>query len=204
MTASALQAMLTLVEQQRQQQQSQIMTEAHQEAAAIVAAVHQQARQRMKEAIRLERRRLDQALKSAQAQQETELRRQSLDLTKRLLHKGRALLDQALVELWQIPEHRATWISALGQRASLFLPPGQWEVHYPSTLDRAELAPVMACASQSGHEPPLLQGMESIQAGLSIGCQDAWVDGTAAGLVADRDGIDALLLAQLQSKGVSL
>lgn len=201
-----LESLLALVEKKRLEQENLLLDQAKTEAREIVRLAHRQAKSRMGEAIGLERRRMEQALKSAQAQLETELRTHSMQVANRLLLKGRELLEQTLLEFWQTPTTRQTWLTALARRAVAFLPVGEWELVFPMAMDVTELTVVEAVMRQAGLSPSLCglnaRGDENLLAGVRMGCQGAWVDGTLAGLVANRAAIDALLLAILQPEGV--
>ncbi|MEO5332085.1 MAG: hypothetical protein H7839_08685 [Magnetococcus sp. YQC-5] len=202
-SATTLKAMLALVEEKRVQQQNRILAQAQAEAAHLMAEAHRLARARMKETITQERRRQERAFQTAQAQHETELRHQVLNQAKRQLQTGRDLLDKVLLEQWRMPDSRRHWITSVTERAVAFLPKGLWEVCHPKDLDGVELVPLVEIVQREGLMAPRTRSEETVMAGLRIGCQGAWVDGTLTGLVANRATIDAMLLALLQPEGAS-
>ncbi|MBF0190747.1 MAG: hypothetical protein HQL99_06295 [Magnetococcales bacterium] len=195
--------MLALIEQKRVAEHERIVHQAHSEAAALIAEAHRKARARMREVVNRERHLMEQALRSARSKEETERRHHALSVDNRHLEQARGLLDQALLERWQAPESRKTWILSTLERAMAFLPAGEWEIHHPADLDPSEWQMVEKRLVNSGLPKPRSVMDASLLAGLRLGCQGAWVDGSAAGVVVNRLSIDAGLLALMHTEGAS-
>ncbi|MBF0272713.1 MAG: hypothetical protein HQL98_11695 [Magnetococcales bacterium] len=195
--------MLALIEQKRLTEHERILHQAQNEAAILIAEAHRKARARMRDMVNRERHVMEQALRRARSQEETERRNHALSVDNRHLEQARSALDQALLERWREPESRKLWITSTVERAMAFLPTGEWEIHHPSDLDPSEWQMVEKRLLESGLPKPQAVMDASLQAGMRLGCQGAWVDGSAAGVVANRLSIDAGLLALMHAEGAS-
>ncbi|MBF0626626.1 MAG: hypothetical protein HQL91_00245 [Magnetococcales bacterium] len=200
---TTLDQMLAAIEQKRRAEQERILDQARNEAAALLAAAHRTARQRMHALVLQERRLQDQALQTARIQEETEQRNHAMSVIKRHLDEARGQLDSALLARWRDPQARALWIAASLEKALTFLPQGAWTVRHPVDLESTEWQKIRQELMAQGRPEPTAQPDETLEAGLRLGCQGAWVDGSASGLTVNRLAIDAGLLALLQAQGVS-
>ncbi|MBF0212341.1 MAG: hypothetical protein HQM00_02115 [Magnetococcales bacterium] len=200
---TVLNEMLDLIERKRVAERETLLAQARDEARTLVAGAHRKARERVREVVIRERRLLEQAKQSLLAQEETEQRHHAMRVVQRRLDQARTLLDQALLERWRQPDSRRIWIDALLERALVFLPVGAWEIHHPESLDPEEWRTVERRVLAAGLPPPIPEPDAGLRAGLRLGCRGAWLDGSAAGLVANRLAIDAGLLALMHAEGAS-
>ncbi|MBF0341555.1 MAG: hypothetical protein HQL95_11430 [Magnetococcales bacterium] len=200
---TVLEEMLAEIEQKRCSEQTRILSHAREEAAVLIAAAHRQARGRMREFVARERRLLEAAMKSAQTREETERRNHAMSVVRRTLEQARVLLEAALRERWNDPDSRGEWIGKLLERALEFLPAGEWEMVHPARWEASERDAFLLRIQAAGLPAPRVRPEEGLVAGLRLGCQGAWVDGSIPGLTANRSAIDAALLALLQRQGAS-
>lgn len=201
---TVLNEMLAAIELKRQTEQERIFAQARQEAAQLIAQSHRKARERMREWVAGERRQMTLNLQNVRAQEETEQRNHAMNVANRYLEQARQQLDQALLERWQDPAGRLAWIRALMERALVILPGGEWEIRHPADLDATHwIAPIVQRIIAAGLPAPRTKAEEALRAGLRFGCRGAWLDGSIAGLMANRLAIDAALLALMQNQGVS-
>ncbi|MBF0613599.1 MAG: hypothetical protein G8237_00595 [Magnetococcales bacterium] len=202
---TVLDDMLAAIARHSHDEQERILTQARQEAAALIANAHQQARQRMRTWVANERRLLKQTLQNIHAQEETEQRNHTMQRINRHLEEARLLLDRALLERWHNPPQRQLWIEALVMRALQILPPGEWEICLPPDLvTDAGMEPLTQRIMTAGLPAPRLRPDARIMAGIRLGCQGVWLDGSVAGLLANRPAIDAALLALMHNQGGSV
>ncbi|MBF0162004.1 MAG: hypothetical protein HQL88_06925 [Magnetococcales bacterium] len=185
----ALAALLQRLALHQEQACQQIVQEAQQQAAELVAAATEAARQREKTAQHAEEERWAAATANLQARQATERRQHRLRQRQALLEEGWALLLEAVAQRWADPAQRALWVASLVAEASSLFPQGEWCVQHPPQWAVTEWT--------TRHPDDQWQADARLTAGLRIGCQGAWLDGTLQGMMANRQTLTALLLAQL-------
>jgi hypothetical protein len=115
-----------------------------------------------------------------------------------LLREAAKRLPDELARRWRDPQARARWAGAMLAHAAALLTDGDWEIRHPSDWPAAErevaarrLAPVSRLAVRFTADPEIRAGLQ-IHAGHNV------VDGSVAGLLADRAAIEARLLSRLE------
>lgn len=192
-----VQTLLALVEQHRERHCARIAAEAQQQREAILRQAHHDARQRMREAIRSERLRTREKLEATAAQLQTRERQQQHKSALLMLHRGWELLGDAVLRRWKAAPQRREWMCALIKLALERLPPRPWVIEHPPGWDPEECAELRAAMEQHCGAAPQLRADGQLHAGLRICADGACLDGTLEGLLADREAIEAQLLAQL-------
>ena len=198
---SQKQALLDLLEQGWKEACRTTLDQANKQAEEIVKTAEEEARQRKKAAQAAEQWRRARVLEATQAQQATELRQLRLNNTKTLLEKGFVLLEQALVQCWQNEANRRRWLLFLLDRAHLLLPEGNWEVIHPTGWNPQEIKEIGDTMATRDTPSLTFRAETSLTAGVRMGCRGAWVDGTLHGITANRQEIEAMLLALLEPHG---
>ncbi len=196
-----LNELLDLVEKNREASCNDILEAAQKEAADILWRAEESARVRENRAKAAEEANRTRVLEAARAHQETELRQYRLNRTGKLLTEGRKRLIEALRARWRDPAHRGHWLGFLVDRANRLLPVGNWSVIHPAAWEVAELHPFVARLQATAADEIRFEADQAIEAGLRIACRGAVVDGTIIGILANREEIDALLLAMLEGSG---
>ena len=191
--AARTQALLELVEHERQRQCQALLDEAHAQAEALQTESRAQARQRMREAFAEERARTRARRDAARAELQTRRRVHAQRHLEALLALAWQQLPAALNARWRDAASRGAWVAmALGQ-ARRVLAPGPWQVTHAAGWPATERA---ACAV-----PPLALHCETderVGAGLRISASGNVVDATLDGLLADRDEIGGRLVGLLE------
>jgi hypothetical protein len=192
------QALLDLVEADRERRCREILDTARRRAAMTVQQAHEEARTRMHIAFTEERARTGARIASAQANLQT---RRRLDLQQRtaaLLAAGWRMLPDALLRRWADPGHRAAWIAGVVAAARAALPRGRWRISHPADWPAAEREALAAALTGELGTAPEMIAASAIRAGLRIAADGNVVDGTQEGLTSDRDETGARLLHFLE------
>lgn len=193
-----LRALLHLVENHRQAECQTILEQAKQEAERIIKTAEQVAARRKSAAEAAARSRMEKTLAAVRAQHATEIRQHRLNQTRDQLQRGFQQLQSALQQGWAEPARRMQWLVFLVDQANRFLPVGTWQIQHPQDWDPGEVAHLKIQMQATEADAPVFEADADITAGLRIGCRGAWVDGTVQGILKDRSGVEAILLALLE------
>lgn len=192
-------ALLDLIEADRARQTQAILDAARGEAAALRAQAQAQARARLRQAWAEQRRLLNERVAGAQARLATQRRLHAQQHSAALLQLAREQLPRALQARWQQAATRAAWVAQVVAAARTHLPRGAWRVLHPDGWPATEQ---QALARQlAGAEVTLQFAPDpAIAAGLKIAAGGNVIDGTLAGLLADRVALEARLLRLLEQQ----
>jgi len=193
-----MQALLALVEDDRTQRCDAIATEAQSRAGAALREAHREARARVRDAFAEERRRAEHELAAARAKLATQRRHAEQRRAAQLLEAGLARLPTAFAKRWDDATTRSTWIDAILAHAEAVLPRTAWRVVHPAGWDPAEMSAVAARIAALTNAAPAFAADARIAAGLRVSAGGIVVDGTQAGLLADRAAVGARLLGVLE------
>jgi hypothetical protein len=193
------QALLDVVETDRKRRSNAIIGEARARAAATVAAAHAEARARVRSAFEEERRRSEAQVAAAQARLMTRRRLHEQRRAENLLAAGWREFPTALCDRWRRPECRQSWIETVIVEARKVLPAEGWRIVYAPGWSDGERAAFAASVPTPG-EPPELALDEGARAGIRVSAGGNVIDGTLAGLLADRAEIGARLLRTLEGE----
>jgi F0F1-type ATP synthase membrane subunit b/b' len=189
------------IEQQLKAETTAILATAEKDAAATVAQARKTARGRLHEAIAELRREGEMRLARAHAQLDSELRTQAQRQSARAVADTMPLLREALQTRWQEPKARQEWTAAIAQQAAKRLQRGDWQVAHPADWSAAEQKDFADAVG--GADGIAFQADKAITAGLRIAADQATLDATPDGLLADSRTIAALLLDEL-TKGANM
>ncbi len=192
-----VETLLDLVERHRAERCNQLLAQAQERRHSLLAQAYGEARARMHEAIVTERRRGNEKLDATRAQLETRARQQQHRTALLLLRQGWELLGQAALQRWKAATQRRLWVRTLLRQAMQLLPRCAWVIEHPPGWDTAECAAQLEAIREHCGVEPQLRADGQMHAGLRICADGACLDGTLEGLLADRDSIEAQLLAQL-------
>ena len=187
-----------LVQDQENQYCQKVLEDAQTSARQIVGHAHQQARLRMHAAVEEERFQARHQLDTARAQRQTQARQAEHKAALLMLQDGWEQLNEGLVARWQAAEARQGWIEGLLQQAMASLPRCRWHIEHPPLWPEQEREALAEKIRQHCAQEPSFEALASIQAGLHIHSDGAHLDGSHRGLVADRNAIEARLLAIIQ------
>lgn len=189
--------LLELVEQHRSERCTQIMAKAQARRETLLQQAYAEARARMREAINAERRRSRETFTAARAQLQTRQRQRQHHTALMLLQQGWERLGQAVERRWNTAPQRRLWLSTLLQEALQRLPRCAWVIEHPPGWDAAEAGDLLTEIQAHCGDAPTWRANPQLHAGLRIRAEGACLDGTPDGLLADREAIEAQLLAQL-------
>lgn len=192
-----LQQLLGLVEQYRQERCAEILDKGREQGDEVVRRAFHEARTRMHQAVLALRAHMGQQIASAEAQLQTRNRQRRQEADQQLLLQGWQQLHQVLLQRWQNSTTRAAWVEKVFNEATERLTRCAWEIEYCEDWPPAEVDAL--CVRIDGYtgQRPACKPQADIQAGVRICAAGACLDGTAAGLLADRSRIESLLLAEV-------
>jgi len=190
------QALLAVVEAYRSAECMRLRAEAEKEAAGLLLEARREARRRVRRAAQRERERSAVRIRTAQAELDTRRREHQQRLGWALLEVALGKLEQALLERWGQADTRRLWIKVTLERALTRLPSGPWVVRHPLGWPEAErIAFNHALASNSQDQGVDFKADEAVRAGLIVSSGRTSLDASVQGLFADREAIEAELLA---------
>ena len=195
---SRTQALLDLVQADRERQCDTILGEANERAAALLKQAHAEARARVHQAFAEERQRSAERVAAAQAQLETRRRLYRQKRASAWLASAWQRLPDALLRRWAQDDTRRAWIGLVVAGAGAVLPRSTWTIAHPPTWSAAEQQESAREASRDYGLTPQFVADPAIRAGFRISANGNLVDGTADGLIADRDAIGGNLLHRLE------
>lgn len=197
--ARQTEALLALVEADRTKKCEAILAEARAHVQALLADAHRDARRRMREAFAEERARRDERVAAARAKLQTHRRAALQRRATALLAAAWQRLPGALDARWRAPEARRAWVAAVVAAARALLPGGGWKITHAPDWPQAERDALAAELAYSLDMTPRFVSDEAIHAGVKIAAGGNVIDGTLAGLLADRAEIGGALLDLLEA-----
>ncbi len=187
-------ALVREIEQQLTDENSAIAGGAQRDARNILAQARATARGQVHEAIAKLREEGERRLMRAKAQLETEARGRAQQQAAQAVRDALPLLRAALDKRWREPESRQQWTGAVARLCADRLPHGAWRIEHPRDWSAAERKQ-FAAAAGNGAQATFAAG--DIVAGLRISADQAVLDATPQGLLADATTIAALLLDEI-------
>jgi hypothetical protein len=192
-------AMSQRVSKDRDRRCAQLRSDALGQARDILRSARKEARANVREAVALERKHGEQALRQAQASALLEARQRDQQETRVLLQEMWTAIPGALESRWADPVRRKSWVQAAVRQAQALLGGRAWRVEHGAGWSQDQLGELMALvAGDKGgpvHEVPRVCDPE-IRAGIRINAEGACLDATTAGLLASRAQVESEFLAQ--------
>ena len=191
------QRLLELVTQRRNEECRELHQRAEEEARELLRTAYGSARTQLHENAESERNRARTRIGAARAELETRRRQRAQQLGSVVLAAAWERLPQRLAQRWADPAARAAWIDSALVQALAALPSGPWRIRHPAGLADAERDALRKAVQQRLPQTPELVADAKLEAGLTFDCAGVMLDASSAGLVSDRDAIEARLLALL-------
>jgi len=189
-------ALLELIEADRARRCAQILEPAHASAAALRVQARADAHARRRATFGEQRRRRLDALAAARARLATRARLHAQQHEAALLRAAWLQLPDALRALWHDDAARARWTEQVVATARTRLSADAWRVVHAADWPDAEQ---LALARSLAGITLRFEAEAAIDAGLKVIAGGNIVDGTVAGLLADRSEIEAALLRLLEA-----
>ena len=172
----------------------------------IVASAERQSKQairdscqklleRRRQAVNEERQRRAHELLIAKSRIETLERRRAFAQHEKVLQAAWPLLLEILEKRWSDDKQRRAWCDMIVSEASGTLMGSDWTVEHPGTLPKEDRDAIARRLQQLEGTSARFVACDDITSGLRIRVDSACVDGTTEGLLSDREGVEALLLA---------
>jgi hypothetical protein len=192
------QALLDLVEADRAQRCAQVLGDASTRAAALRAQAGAEARAHLRQTFDEQRRLEREHIAAALARLATQRRLHEQQRNAALLQLAWQQLPAALQARWRQAGARRDWVAQVVASARTRLPSRGWRiVHAPDWPDEERQALAQALAAELG-SPPRFEADPAIAAGLKVAVDGNVIDGSLAGLLADRPSLGAQLLRRLE------
>lgn len=191
-------ALLELLQEHADQRCEQIRREAGEQARELVRNAYREARQHVHRGIEEERLHARRRIEAARAQLETRNRQHYRDAVSHTLKRAWNRLQRALTLRWKSSDGRRQWVGSLVERALASLPQAPWRIEHPSDWATDELGKWQSRIETRSGAQCVFAVDEDLSAGLRICAGGACLDGTLHGLLANREEIEAQLLAHLE------
>lgn len=198
-----LQRLLEYIHDERDKRCAQIIEDAEAEANAITKDARRLARHQVHDAIAAERLHRNREIERTRAEVRTRLRRTWFRLIRRELDQAWPLLVEATVRHWNASaSNRRAWLSATLETATHALGPGLWHVEHPQNWPMSEGAPIFK-ALRDQYELLEIHCRPSAQlAGFRVSCSDVSVSTTVDGLLSPKSRIEGIWLGILGEENV--
>ena len=190
-------ALLRLVEEQRDEACRRILAEAEQSARDVLRRTHRKERAHLHRRVLEERGRINGRIQAVEAERVTRERREQARSSAGILEQAWPLLQLGLQRRWETAEGRRRWVGRCLREALRSLPAGAWTVRHAPGWPVAEQQAARDQLAEALGVEPQLRGDPTIDAGLVIDSGGACLDASLRGLLADRQRLEARLLALL-------
>ena len=195
---SRVEALLDLIDKDRQRRCDTIRRDAEKSASATRAEARDQAIARLRIAFNDERQLREQRIAAAQAKLQTHRRLHEQRRAAALLDAGWQRLPDLLCERWSAAASRDRWVSRVVVEARAALRPGSWRIAHAQAWPHEEREALAERLARELGASPLFVAETAIRAGLKIASGANVIDGTLAGLLSDRADIAARLLRHME------
>lgn len=185
------------IEQQLRDEAGALIAAAERDARAVVAQARSAARRRLHEANQDLRREGARRLARANARLETEARARAQRQAAQALGAALPLLREMLEARWRDPEQRRQWTDGVARLCATRLRPGAWLVEHPADWNESEKQYFTATIGKGGSVVVTFKADDGLAAGLRVKADQAVLDATPQGLLADGRTIAALLLDEI-------
>jgi hypothetical protein len=189
--------LLKLVAEQRDETCRRLIAEAERSARELLRQTHRKQRAHLHRRVLEERARIHARIQAVEAERVTRERRQQARSSAGVLEQAWPLLQAGLQRRWQDGEGRRRWVQRCVREAVGALPAGPWTVRHAPGWTAAEQQAVRDELTRLLGVEPQLRSDAGIEAGLIIDSGGACLDGSLDGLLADRQRLEARLLALL-------
>jgi vacuolar-type H+-ATPase subunit E/Vma4 len=189
-------ALLQQVTDERDRRCAAVRTAAEDQATQIVHAARAEARANVRKAVTEERARMDLGIRQATARADIEVRRQERQKSRELLEQMWAAIAGVLENRWREPALRQAWIDAVMSQAASILSGRAWVIEVGPGWPDQERGELTDRARGQGAGTVEYSVHADMSAGLKIRAATVCVDATVAGLLAERDTIEAAFLAE--------
>lgn len=197
-------SLLDELKRQEARRCQEILTAAERAARDLTAATRHELRRKRRQAVADERQRRRHALLEAASRIETRAQSSAHARYKKVLDTAWPRLLAALEDRWRQPDSRWAWCEMLVDEAAASLGRSSWTVEHPPDWNAGDESRLLAASDDRAVAAPTFVGDPCIRAGVRIRVEDACLDGTLDGLLADRRAVEAQILGtweRLRTRG---
>jgi hypothetical protein len=187
-------ALLEEVKRQEGRRCQEIITAAERAARDLQEETRRELHRKRRQAVADERQRRRHALLEATSRIETREQSSAHARYERVLDAAWPRLVTALAHRWRQPDSRQDWCEMLVDEASAALGGSTWTVEHPADWNADDESQLLAACDARAVPAPKFLADPGIRAGVRIRLDDACVDGTLDGLLADRRSVEARIL----------
>lgn len=192
--------LLGVVVENREKRCQEVRDRAIQQAAEIISQAYKKSRGRLHRHVNELREKYRLRVKSARARNQTLLRQQHHKEERALLDVAWPMLRTAMIALWHSPETRWQWIEAGITMARGRLRQQGWRIEHPPEFSKADRQRVEQMLAPD--RLPELTACDDIDAGIRIVLDGTVIDATLAGLLKQRNAIEARLIERIKREAV--
>jgi len=185
------------VERQLKNETNAVIAAAERDARAIITQARGAARRRVHEAIQQLRQEGAGRLTRARAQSETEQRARAQRQAAQALSNALPLLRDELEARWRDRQNRRQWTDAVARLCVLRLRPGAWLIEHPADWSEPEQRDFTATIGERDGVDISFKPDSEVKSGLRIKADQAVLDATPQGLLADDRTVAALILDEI-------
>jgi hypothetical protein len=178
-----------------------LLDRARDESLELIRGTYRRARKQLHAASQAERARAQGRLAAARAELETQRRLHRQQLGSVILDAARQRLPRRLLEQWDDPRGRATWITNAVAHALARLPRGRWRIRHALHFQASDHDLLLRALRPRQLPEPELIADPRVEAGLIIESTGVRLDASSAGLLADTASTEARLLALMDTEG---
>ena len=187
-------ALLEEVKRQEGRRCREIITAAKRSARDLKEETRRELHRKRRQAIADERQRRRHALLEATSRIETREQSSAHARYVKVLDSAWPRLETALEDRWRQPDGRRAWCEMLVDEAQAALGRGSWTVEHPADWNADDESRLGAACDARAFPAPTFLADPGIRAGMRIRLDDACLDGTVDGLLADRRSVEARIL----------
>ena len=188
------------VERQLKNEISAVIVAAERDGRAIIAEARAAARRRVREAILELRREGAGRLAAAKAQLETEQRACAQRQAAQAVSDALPLLRETLDVRWRDRQNRRQWTDAVARLCSQRLRPGAWQIEHPPDWSELEQRDFAATTGERDSVEINFKTDSDLKSGLRIKADQAMLDATPHGLLADGRTVAAMILDEIEQE----
>jgi hypothetical protein len=182
------------VKRQEARRCQEIITAADRAARDLQEETRRELHRKRRQAVADERQRRRHALLEATSRIEAREQSSAHARYERVLDAAWPSLVKALAHRWQQTDTRRDWCEMLVQEAAAALGERSWTVEHPTDWSAGDASRLRAACDARAIPSPAFVADPGIRAGVRIRLDDACLDGTLDGLLADRRSVEARIL----------
>lgn len=197
-----VQQLLELIERTKTDKITLVREQANKEAQSLLKQAFNSAKIKVRADIKASRQDMEKEIKIAHAHMETLAKQARYQAEEKVLDKAWDLLEKALLRRWMQETSRKAWIERVSSSALQYLLEATWNVTYAPGWSEAERMQWQQDLQTRNIRIAEFREQADLQAGLVVHAGLAVVDGSLQGLMYDRTGLQARLIAAYRSRAM--